>query len=380
MSEQASTAETTTTATEIPIEVDDGSPPPDANAAKNAKPATPVTDAFAAGVKAEHLVLDEAPAPEAPRIDHAVEATQHLDGARGLCAQLAALEGDDADRLLEAADGTLVCLDAVLSKIDATKLDIARAIAASSARFANLPGLDDFTRKRLEDAARKQAVDDLMKTRAPELEALAAQAGHAAMVLEAQLAFETRFADHDLQAALDGRRAPEERASEDYLVSHFEGQSFAEIASAYGLLVDSSQKSETDRVRRFERAALRTIDAFLAKTDEEIAPGVTKQQTSENRERAERLKDQARRLRKTIESNRASRAPKSLAVAGQIVERVKSAWRVAVGFDARPSSGAVSDAAMGRVRGNAEALASARVPWKPMPNWHSRYLRAGAKK
>lgn len=342
------------------------------------KTSTPVTDAFASGARGElpTATVHEDGGLSSPTIDLAREASGYLDGARGLCAQLAAMESSDALRILEAGDHVIERLEAILTSLDKTKLDAARADSEAVSKYGNLPFVDGETLKKVQDAARKKAHDDLMADRTKQLEALAREVEHAAESLERQLAFEKSFADPDLREALDGQRDPRERSSEDYLVSRLEGQSVKEIADGYDLLLLDRDVGNADRVRRYERAAMRAVESIVAHVDRVTEAGNTL--SHERRQSASKMRDEAMQLRQRIQTARAARVPKSIQHGEAIVRSLRSAWTRIAGFDARPGAGAVSAAQMNQMRTDDSKMAQARSQaktWKPVEGWHGRHFR-----
>lgn len=345
---------------------------------------TPVADAFGAGVLGGELPnvpippepVEPDPTPhrqEAAPIDLSREATLQLDKARGFAAEIAKIKTDTADRLLEVADPLLDAIDMVMSRIDVTKLDVERAIAEAVGPLKTLPHLDEETRKKVITAATEKARADLFAVRGKELEALAVQVVEAAERMEAQLEFESTFSDDELRTALDGERRPEERASEDYLVSRLSSETTSEIEKTWELL---NLDPDMDRRKRYERAALKVLDGILAKSNAELTPGG---KTSDNTwTAAETKKAEARKLRERIRAAQATRSPKSIGHAKALLANIKIAWQRIAGFDVRRGAGAVTADQMTAQRNDDSKRAQARAQarsWKPLENWHGRHFR-----
>lgn len=349
---------------------------------------TPVRNAFGAGVLGGPLPSvpipqndpNARPDPvplkhEGPPIDLAREAAMQLDQARGFAAEIARIQTDTALRLLGAADPLMEKIDAVMSRIDVTKLDVERAVAEAVRPIRTFPHLDEETRTKVIASATEQARADLLTERGKELEALAVEVVAMGEHLAKQLDFEEAFADDELRTALDGQRDPRERASEDYLVSRFNGQSVAEVAKAYDLM---QLDPDRDRVRRFERAALKDLDAKVTKYDQDIAQGLTKDQSEEWLNWVKAEKKAAVKLRDRLRAQRATRTPKSIVHGKAMLANLKEAWQRLAGVDHRSGAGVESAAEANARRNDDSKLAASRAAaksWKPLEGWHGRHFR-----
>lgn len=315
--------------------------------------------------------VDPDPVPlrhESPPIDLAKDAGARLDEARAIAARIASIDGESSDRLLAAADPLIDKLDAIMSRLDGTKVDIARAEAEAASRYQNLPHIDGDTMKKIVAAAKEKARSDLMETRGKELEKLANEAQALAAVLDKQIKFEKRFSDSELAQALDGQRTAAERESEDWLVSRLHSEAWDNLKKTYDLgpLEETYDlllpAKDPGRVRRFERAALRMLESILEKSDHEVS-------AQNNAVRALRFK---------IQKAQAARRPDSIERGDELLNRLHDAWRHIAGIDNRRGAGVVTAAQKAAQRLDESKMDRARAEaktWKPMEKWHERHFR-----
>ncbi len=291
---------------------------------------------------------------------HAARVEAQLDRCRGKAAEIIALKDSSSKKLAAAADPAIERIGDAVEEIEATRATVSRAQMAAMSRIGEFPGIDPGTIATVRAGASKAAGAEVMLSSGPKMNSAAEEAGRACAAFELAVGLADALTDTDLASALDGKISPEERASESFLVDYMKQRPMSELSRLYTLLNTSG--ADPERVQRFERAALQIADARFAMSVEDLLPFVG----GRGRDLAPQEREAARALKKSVTDARTARSPQSVALAKELLDMVREAYRLLAQSD-RSHLGAMGPEYDGA------AIIRQRGPWRPLEKFWIRY-------